>query len=172
MTTLEDTLRFYFVKASRTLPDGKIYYSHNSDTVGYYQQFLFAYNGIRSANNLLAYPFDRGENGLKKMSDLYRNIEVTTVISSFLFEQQLWDPLVYLDFISIWNGNDNVLRPGNAYLVEVKKDVTVLMYGVLPKPYQYDFLINTNGKVSENLMLMPLIMSNCVKRQDLGQQIN
>lgn len=174
-----DTLEFYYMTSYRVIPvisaTDKHYAKTTSDTVGYYLQNLIATNGDNTAGNIIAYPFDMSSKGYTVKSDFGKLISKVSLednvstVSHHDFVGQLWVPLSNLGG-NDWYGDDDALKPGTPYQLEVKESTSFLLYGRLPARYSYDFGVNTSTS-SDNFILVPLGLVSCSTRQCFGDQI-
>lgn len=85
LTTLSDTLEFYYVTSTRSIC-GTNYRSVSSDTVGYFRQFLFGFTeskwnpslGLTGSytgrSNWISYPFDMTRKGIATARDVFEKL--------------------------------------------------------------------------------------------------
>ncbi|MDE7074517.1 MAG: hypothetical protein K2O69_05625, partial [Odoribacter sp.] len=180
--TSKDTLEFFYINASRYIPElGKSYYSLSSDTVGYFKQWLYANSGKTTSNNMISFPFlmnnikDNTELGTYIGNGSDGNLAVAT-IGTWTFEKQTWQLATYMKATKKWIGTSFEIVPGKIYSVVLQNTETsreLLMYGTLPSKYSYDFALTPAGKTTgNNYFMMPLNMYGVNTRQGLGMNIS
>ncbi len=188
-----DTLEFFYANASRYIAElGQSYYSHSSDTVGYFKQGLIVASGNVNSKrfNFVSYPFDMSSKGLMNSQDFIkfvgRNVSGKCKVSSigdFTFEDQDWtkkqttynwvagnDYWIYGSY-----GSAFVLEPGKVYRVVMQNDASdyeLLLYGKLPSRFVYDLKpLPMAGMTGYNYILFPLGMCGSHFLMDIGEQI-
>ena len=190
-----DTLEFFYINASRYIAEaGRSYYSHSSDTVGYFRQWIYALsqNSDRKNDNYITYPFNMLSKGLISSQDLgnfvgkYQNgvnvgKNLINSIAKFDVSAQRWDLLrdYYLISLGIWTNSNPVfnLKEGEVYKIVLNgdaSDVVLVLYGKLPRRFSYDLLTRsstTDGINGENFIAFPLSLAHKRKLVDLGNEI-
>lgn len=181
INTAKDTLEFFYINASRYIPElGRSYYSLSSDTVGYFKQWLYANSGKTTSNNMISFPFvmnnvkDNAEFGTYIGNGSDGNLAVAT-IGTWTFEKQAWQLATYMKATKKWIGTTFEIIPGNIYSVVLQNTEAsreLLTYGTLPPKYSYDFASTPAGKTTgNNYFMMPLNMYGINTRQGLGINI-
>ncbi|MDE5612561.1 MAG: hypothetical protein K2I90_11165, partial [Odoribacter sp.] len=195
INTAKDTLEFFYINASRYIPElGRSYYSQSSDTLGYFKQWLYAdaENEEGLSTNYITYPFDMSEKGLQTSHDLGEYIGtyssgqnqgkyMVNSVASHLVMQQNWTTLrdYYSLSLGMWSGDASFnLQPGLIYAINLQEDaddVVLHFYGKLPKKFTYSFVSTDNtdeGESGENFMAFPLTLTGKRKLTDLGDCIS
>ncbi len=194
--TSKDTLEFFYINASRYIPEmGRSYYSLSSDTVGYFKQWLYSDAENVDGNNVnyISYPFDMTSKGLKNSHDLgeyvgsystglYSGKCMINSLSKFVGDKQSWAVSrdYYLRDLGMWNQEKALfdLVQGDIYemvLQDDAADVVLIFYGKLPSRFSYSILSASSteeGIKGDNFMAFPLSFVGKRKLTDLGDVIN
>ena len=189
-----DTLEFFYANASRYIAElGQSYYSHSSDTVGYFRQWLsVSVSGQASRFNYISYPFDMTSKGLITSCDLgeyfgkftngiYKGEYVINSIALFDVYKQSFtnNNQVYILTNGIgWQKAPLFnLVPGDVYRVvldETANDVEVLLYGLLPNRFSYDLKTTSStndGLQGFNYVLYPLSLAHYRQLNSVADKI-
>ena len=172
-----DTLEFFYVNASRYIAElGQSYYSHSSDTVGYFRQWVFSNSPKHTQKNYISYPFDMSPK-LTTVEDLanYINLNVSgDAIGYFNYSNNKWTALQYrkVGVSYKWMPTLNAktkLVPGQVYSVDIilnTLNTDFVLYGKLPDKFSYDL-----SSSKERWILVPLSYNYDVAIGDLGTDI-
>lgn len=174
----KDTLEFFYINASRYIPEmGRSYYSLSSDTVGYFKQWIYANSNTSQQINFISYPFDLNYKGIATISDLGKFMNYTvagTKLSYFDSSTTKWNDAQYMStgggkWMPTTTANIK-LEPGSIYRVQPKKgsgDKEVLFFGKLPSRFIYDI------PMSPDYLWVPIPLSfgNSVQFGDFGKAI-
>lgn len=148
INTSKDTLEFFYINASRYIPElGRSYYSLSSDTVGYFRQWVYS-NFDNGVVNYISYPFDMPK--LTTNQDLAEYIGMKTINDVFGFinsETGVWSTIQYrkVGTKTQWMSAANAkieLKIGSIYKLEPSANTLntyFTLYGKLPEKISYNF---------------------------------
>lgn len=172
--TSKDTLEFFYINASRYIPElGRSYYSMSSDTVGYMRQWLYG-SPISSQKNFIGFPFDMIKQEVKTTGDIIEYIGFNSMGKYAISTLAYWNGSGWkavsassANKIGTTNNIDIVL--GSVYRVVLRsnEDVEFLLYGNLPQRFEYKL-----SAVNQNFILTPLAMGHMTTRYEVGDLIN
>ncbi len=171
-----DTLEFFYANASRYIAElGQSYYSHSSDTVGYFRQWVFS-NSTKGTINYIAYPFDMSSR-LHTIADLANYVNLSTTGDAFAFfnlTSSNWTQIQLClmggqrKWMTVANAN-KALTVGSVYRVIPKINTLstdFVLYGKLPHKFIYDLDQN-----KDRWILVPLSYGDEIAFGDLGTDI-
>ncbi|MDE7373808.1 MAG: hypothetical protein K2M86_00530, partial [Odoribacter sp.] len=176
LNTAKDTLEFFYINASRYIPElGRSYYSLSSDTVGYFKQWAYKNASTASGNqfNFISYPFDMSEKGITTKKDLVTMVGEGTdgklAISTLAhYDGAKWTVLTALANGNI-SGSNDALMLGGIYRIVLRnnENLELLLFGKLPAKYIYH--LDAQGKY--NFVATSLSFGKTIDRTTIGEKI-
>lgn len=172
--TSKDTLEFFYINASRYIPEmGRSYYSLSSDTVGYFKQWVISAAGKNDEYCYIAYPFDMTAKGFCHKSDLIKylgqdNNGLWNLYTIADYTDGSW--IVLRALSSGIMGTDSELVPGKVYRMGLRKigNKEMLLYGKLPVKFSYEI----KGNDEYTYILTPLTFAHSTTRYLVGDKIS